>query len=107
MKVYAEHFSEIRKVGSRGFSAMYQFLIYLGVLTVLLQPLKIISFALLLGALAQGLDSLLGLGWLPYSSLTDPVYFLAAMTKSLRWSARILWVHSVTVTRPHSVRIAG
>jgi hypothetical protein len=32
---------------------------------------------------------------------------LAAMTKSLRWSALILWVHSVTVTRPHSVRIAG
>jgi cellulose synthase/poly-beta-1,6-N-acetylglucosamine synthase-like glycosyltransferase len=92
MKVYAEHFSEIRKVGSRGFSAMYQFLIYLGVLTVLLQPLKIISFALLLGALAQGLDSLLGLGWLPYSSLTDPVYFLAAMTKY------ILFIFIIVVT---------
>ena len=27
---------------------------------------------------------------------------LAAMMKSFRWSPRILWVHQVTVTRPHS-----
>jgi hypothetical protein len=32
---------------------------------------------------------------------------LAAMMKSFRWSPRILWVHQVTVTRPHSVRRAG
>ena len=31
----------------------------------------------------------------------------AAMTKSLRWRPRILWVHHETVTLPHSVRIAG
>jgi hypothetical protein len=31
----------------------------------------------------------------------------AAMMKSLRWSPLILWVHQVTVTRPHSVSSAG
>src|SRR5262245_57012895 len=31
----------------------------------------------------------------------------AAMTKSFRWSPRILWVHQVTVTCPHSVSRAG
>jgi hypothetical protein len=31
----------------------------------------------------------------------------AAMMKSFRWSPRILWVHQVTVTRPHSVSRAG
>jgi hypothetical protein len=29
------------------------------------------------------------------------------MMKSFRWSPRILWVHQVTVTRPHSVSRAG
>src|SRR3970282_2929728 len=31
----------------------------------------------------------------------------AAITKSLRWSPWILWVHQITVTRPHSVSRAG
>ncbi len=32
---------------------------------------------------------------------------LAAMMKSFLWRPRILWVHQVTVTLPHSVRRAG
>src|SRR6202022_3094700 len=88
-----ERFREIRKLASRGFSAKYQFLVYLGVFTLLFQPLKMISFALLLGSLAQGLDGMLGLGWLPYSSLTDPVYFFSALVKyTLLISAIVLIV---------------
>src|SRR5881296_605301 len=41
----------------------------------------------------------------PLSAASASVF--AAMMKSFRWSPRILWVHQVTVTRPHSVRRAG
>jgi hypothetical protein len=41
----------------------------------------------------------------PLSAANASVF--AAMMKSFRWSPRILWVHQVTVTRPHSVRRAG
>ncbi len=41
----------------------------------------------------------------PLSATSASVF--AAMMKSFRWSPRILWVHQVTVTRPHSVSRAG
>ncbi len=41
----------------------------------------------------------------PLSGANASVF--AAMMKSFRWSPRILWVHQVTVTRPHSVSRAG
>src|SRR5712692_6587479 len=41
----------------------------------------------------------------PLSTARASVF--AAMMKSFRWSPWILWVHQVTVTRPHSVRRAG
>ncbi len=81
IKVYFERFGDIRRVAARDFNAKYQFLVYLGILNLLFQPLKLLSFGLLLGSFAQGLDSLLGLRWLPYWRVTDPVYFLAAFSK--------------------------
>ena len=81
IKVYFERFSRIRKLCERGFNAQYQFLVYLGLFALLFQPLKLISFALLIGSFAEGIDGLLGLGWLPYWSAVDPIYFLAAFTK--------------------------
>ena len=39
--------------------------------------------------------------------LTESDFVFAAMTKSLMCRPLILWVHQVTVTRPHSVRSAG
>ena len=41
----------------------------------------------------------------PLSAARASVF--AAMMKSFRWSPAILWVHQVTVARPHSVRRAG
>ncbi len=43
--------------------------------------------------------------WCPLNVTSTSVF--AAMMKSFRWRPRILLVHQVTVTRPHSVRMAG
>ena len=81
MKVYSERFPEVRRISKRDSGAKYEFLVYLGILSVLCQPLRVLSFGLLLGSFAGGLDTLFGLGWLPHWSVTDPVYFLAAFSK--------------------------
>ena len=41
------------------------------------------------------------------SNKRDSWSVFAAMMKSFLWRPRILWVHQVTVTLPHSVRSAG
>lgn len=83
IKVYFEHFPDIRRAGGRGFMAAYQYLVYMGIVCLLLHPLKLVGLALLLLSLANGLDGLLGLDIVPDSSVTHPVYFLAACAKYL------------------------
>lgn len=81
IKVYTEHFSQIRIVARRRLSTAYQFLIYMGGFNLVLQPLKIIAMILLIVSLAKGVDTLFGLRLIPNSGIADPVYFLAAFAK--------------------------
>ena len=81
IRVYIQRFRDIRRLSARSLSAQYQFLIYLGLFTLLFQPLKLLSLGLLVGSLAASLDSLFGLHWMPYWKATDPIYFLVAFTK--------------------------
>ena len=91
IKVYSEHFGEIRIAAKRQLSAAYQFLIYMGGFNLLLHPLKIVSLLLLSLSFAKGLDTLFGLGLIPDWDAAEPVYFLAAFAKfTLLASAAIL-----------------
>ena len=78
IKVYAERLAEIRGVSARGPFATYQFIVYMGVLSLALHPVKVVSAVLLLFGIAAGVDQLFALDLLRTDGLGTPVYFAAA-----------------------------
>ncbi|NNC77760.1 MAG: glycosyltransferase family 2 protein [Woeseiaceae bacterium] len=81
LKVYAEHFSDIRKIIRRSVFSFYQFGLYFILLSMLLWPLKIISIGLLAYSALNGLDELLGLELLAENRFNHPGYFAALYVK--------------------------
>lgn len=79
--VYIEGFDDVLRVSRRRLGAGYHFLLYTGVFALLVHPLKLVSLVLVLVSLANGLDDLTGLRWVPDWEVADPVYFLAAYSK--------------------------
>ena len=64
IKVYTERFPEIRRVGGARPSRLYHYIIYMGVLTLGLHLVKVLSVLLLFVSLAAGLDHLFAAGLL-------------------------------------------
>jgi cellulose synthase/poly-beta-1,6-N-acetylglucosamine synthase-like glycosyltransferase len=92
IKVYCEHFTELRRVAARRWSTAYHFLGYMGGLTLLLHPLRLLSVMLLFLSAANALDELLALGLIPNWSAAEPVYFVAAFAKYALLSGAALLV---------------
>jgi cellulose synthase/poly-beta-1,6-N-acetylglucosamine synthase-like glycosyltransferase len=78
IKVYTERFGQIRRISRRGVFATYQYIVYLGVLSLALHLFKIASVVLLLISLIATLDSLFVVGWIPQGASTNPLHFMAA-----------------------------
>jgi len=83
IKVYSERFDDLRRISARTPFASYQYLLYVGVVTLALHPFKVLGVMLLSVSFANGLDNLFGLDWLPDGGLTNPLYFAAAAAKYL------------------------
>lgn len=81
LKVYYEHFDDVRRSTNGQWYLAYQYLVYIGVFSLLFHPLKLVALGLLGLSTANGLDSLLGLEWIPDMAATDPAYFLSAYAK--------------------------
>ncbi len=81
LKVYAEHFADVRRIIRRSPYSFYQFGIYFMVLSMLLWPFKIASIALLTYSAVNGVDELLALDLIPNNSLNHPAYFAALYVK--------------------------
>ncbi len=79
LKVYIERFGKIWRISKRTPFAMYHFVIYLGGLSLVLHPLKIVSAALLILSFVSGFDNLFLANLLPRSALINPAYFIAAI----------------------------
>jgi cellulose synthase/poly-beta-1,6-N-acetylglucosamine synthase-like glycosyltransferase len=79
LKVYTERFGAIWRVSRRTPFAMYHFIVYIGVLSLGLHLVKMLSAALLIASFVRGLDRLLLDNWVPAGALTNPVYFTAAI----------------------------
>ncbi len=95
LKVYAENFGDLRR-GARGRPFfIYQYFVYLGGFALLLQPLRLLSVGLLTASMANGLDVLLGLNWIPDLAAIEPAYFLFAYVK---YSALVLLASYVVAT---------
>lgn len=83
IKVYIERLPAIRQAARHSLVLAYQYFVYFGVLMLLLHPLRVVSTLLLALALANGVDSLLGIDWIPDGPLSEPLYFLDAYAKYL------------------------
>lgn len=79
LKVYIERFSEIWRIAKRTPFAMYHFVIYLGGLSLIVHPLKIVSAILLVLSFISGFDNLFLANLLPRNALINPSYFMAAI----------------------------
>jgi cellulose synthase/poly-beta-1,6-N-acetylglucosamine synthase-like glycosyltransferase len=79
IKVYTERFDRIWRIAKRTPFAMYHFVLYLGGLSLILHPLKIVSGLLLVLSFVSGFDNLFLADVLPRSALINPAYFVAAI----------------------------
>jgi cellulose synthase/poly-beta-1,6-N-acetylglucosamine synthase-like glycosyltransferase len=79
IKVYTERFGKIWKIAKRTPFSMYHFVLYLGGLSLILHPLKILSAFLLLLSFVSGFDNLFMAGVVPQNTLINPAYFMAAI----------------------------
>lgn len=79
LKVYIERFGKIWRISKRTPFAMYHFVVYLGVLSVGVHLLKIVSASLLVLSFVSGFDNLFVANVLPRNSIINPTYFIAAI----------------------------
>jgi len=79
IKVYIERFGMIWKIARRTPFAFYHYIIYVGVLSLGLHLLKMVSATLLIFSFISGFDELFLSHILPSSPLTSPVYFMSAV----------------------------
>jgi cellulose synthase/poly-beta-1,6-N-acetylglucosamine synthase-like glycosyltransferase len=79
LKVYIERFGRIWRISKRTPFAMYHFVVYLGGLSLVLHPLKIVSALLLVLSFVSGFDNLFLADLLPRNVLINPAYFIAAI----------------------------
>jgi cellulose synthase/poly-beta-1,6-N-acetylglucosamine synthase-like glycosyltransferase len=79
LKVYTERFGLIWRISRRTPFALYHFIVYIGVLSLGLHLVKMLSAVLLVASFARGLDRLLLDNWVSAGILTNPVYFTAAI----------------------------
>ena len=105
-KIYGERFPEIRAIAARRPFLFYQFIIYFGVMSVLLWPLKIVGLVLLTGSGLAGVSQLLGVddavvSWLgspatvvscyvQYTAIVAAGFFLTANASEQRRATRYL-----------------
>ena len=80
IKVYLERFPEVLRISRRSTFAAYHYLVYLGVLSLAMHLIKLVSAVLLVLSLVCGLDALLFDRVLPG---VNPEYFAAAISSYL------------------------
>jgi cellulose synthase/poly-beta-1,6-N-acetylglucosamine synthase-like glycosyltransferase len=79
IKVYTERFGKIWRIAKRTPYSMYHFVLYLGGLSLVLHPLKIISALVLVLSFVSGFDNLFLANVFPRTALINPAYFIAAI----------------------------
>jgi hypothetical protein len=91
-KVFAERFPLLRAIAKRSPLGAYQYLCYLGVIGIVLLPLKLVSVAILATSFLRALDDLLLLNLVPAHRWNEPLLFALWYVKSLAVLACACWV---------------
>jgi cellulose synthase/poly-beta-1,6-N-acetylglucosamine synthase-like glycosyltransferase len=79
-RVLSQRWRSIVRIGRYGPWSFYNFVVYLGLFSVLLFPFKLASTLLFAAGLANAVDILLSLELIPDNAVTDPRYFAATYT---------------------------
>lgn len=82
-KVFAERLPEMLAIGRRSPLGAYQYLGYLGIVGILLLPLRLVSIAILMTSFLRTLDDLLLLHLVPARQWNEPLLFVLWYVKSL------------------------
>jgi len=78
IQIYLRDFRRIlRATAARPF-LIYHFVIYTGLMGLALHPLRVAGVVLLSVSLANGIDNLAGLSWIPDNHWTNPLYVVLA-----------------------------
>lgn len=83
LKVYTERFAQILRISRRSPFAAYHYIVYVGVLSLAMHLVKLVSAVLLLLSFLSGLDVLLLDNFVPTGGIIDPEYFTAAISSYL------------------------
>jgi cellulose synthase/poly-beta-1,6-N-acetylglucosamine synthase-like glycosyltransferase len=81
IKVYGVYWRALLRRYGRGFIFTYQYIVYTGLLTILLHPLKLLGLSLLAVCAMNGIDNLLHLNVIADTPLTNPAYFVLIYLK--------------------------
>jgi cellulose synthase/poly-beta-1,6-N-acetylglucosamine synthase-like glycosyltransferase len=79
LKVYAERLAEVWRISRRAPFALYHFIVYVGVLSLALHMVKMVSATLLIISFLSGFDQMFLAHLLPDSPLANPSYFISAV----------------------------
>jgi cellulose synthase/poly-beta-1,6-N-acetylglucosamine synthase-like glycosyltransferase len=91
IKVYTERIPEVLRISRRSAFAAYHYLVYIGVLSLGLHLVKIMSGLLLILSFLAGIDALLFDHVMPQSALIHPGYFTAAVSSYLALGVIVLF----------------
>lgn len=80
IRVCVERRREIRHAAHRSPWSFYNFAIYMGIMTVVLFPVKAVGIVVLAASFLNAVDSLFSLELIPDTELTDPTYFSTMYT---------------------------
>jgi hypothetical protein len=80
-KVYVLNERKVWRAAQGDPMHFYQYLVYLGVFSLALHPLKVLGLVPLIGSALNGIDVLLGASLVPEGVLTNPWYFPIAYVK--------------------------
>lgn len=78
MRVYAQRWREVLTISGFNPWSFYNFLVYLGLMGIVLFPVKLIGVSILTLSLLNAIDNLFGFGVIPENDFTDPIYFAVA-----------------------------
>jgi len=81
LRVYAGHLGDVGRSARGRLFFSYQFVVYMGLFTVLLHPFRLLGLGLLALSTVNGVDFLLGLDWVPDVAASAPALFLFAYLK--------------------------
>lgn len=93
LKIYGDHFAEVRRIMTRSALGFYQFGVYFFIFSIVFWPLKIVSIVLLAYSALNGLDELFAFGVIADNALNHPGFFAASYLKyTTIILAAFLWI---------------